>query len=89
MSFTGTISPSWTRVNASSQALARPLGRRRVERVRAEDDHLRVASMSFSRGSRSVARVAGRDHVATGHRHHLGEERVVGRGEDLRRLVSS
>ena len=59
------------------------LGRRHVERVDAQDDDLRIAlDERLERRSRRC-RVAGRDRVAAGERHHLGHERVVGRGEDL------
>ena len=57
--------------------------RRRVERVDTEDDHLRIALDQLLEGDRVGVGVAGRDRVGAGERHHLGQERRVGRREDL------
>ena len=56
---------------------------RHVERIDAEDDLLRIRIDERLERDLVAGRIAGRDDVTAGQRHHLGHERAVGRGEDL------
>ena len=59
------------------------LGRRHVERVDTEHDHLGIRFDERFERDLVVGGVAGGDHVTAGQCHHLGHERGIGRGEDL------
>ena len=88
VSWTGRTSSSLTAViDVPPGAGGHAVGRRHVERVRAEDDDLRVALDELLERDRVARRVAGGDRVAAGERDHLGDERLVGRPEDLARGV--